>query len=139
MVKCRIETCTRLAEAYSNAPYCREHYAMYDMYSNRNRDWNTKSVPSKPYEVPIPRNIEDELREADDRTREEAIKRKVEEVIDRIRESLKNVLTKEQLDRIAVIRRDDPVVGIPASILFIVLEKNQELIEELRQIIDGLS
>ena len=124
MVKCRIETCTRLAEAYLNAPYCREHY---------------ESVPSKPYEVPIPRNIEDELREADDRTREEAIKRKVEEVIDRIRESLKNVLTKEQLDRIAVIRRDDPVVGIPASILFIVLEKNQELIEELRQIIDGLS
>jgi len=118
---------------------------MYNLYKNRpkrnNQDWNTKSVPSAPYAplTPVLRNIEDELREADERNLNELNARKAQEALDRIRELLKDVLTTEQFDRIAVIRRDDPVVGIPASILFLVLEKQQELIEELRQIIDGLS
>jgi len=131
---------------YPNCPYCGQQDEVYLKtgqckweYPNGNSGWNTKRVPSKPYEMPVPRTVEDELGEADDRKREEERKRKVEEVTARIRESLKDILTKEQLDRIAVIRRDDPVVGIPASILLIIIEKHQELIEELRQIIDGLS
>jgi hypothetical protein len=106
---------------------------------HKNSGWKTKRVPSKPYDIPIPRTVEHELGEADDRNREEERKRKVEEVTARIRELLKDILTEEQLKLIAVLRRDDPVVGIPASILFIILDKHTEVIEELRQIIDGLS
>jgi hypothetical protein len=107
--------------------------------THNNSDWNIKSVPSKPYAHPVLRDIGDELREADEREQKEIRKRKTQEVSERLDELLKDVLTKEQLDRIAVIRRDDPVVEIPASILFIIVEKHAELVEELRQIIDGLS
>jgi hypothetical protein len=116
---------------------CREHKYLEDLrhLNEYPQDTSKKSVDKWSRTIPNrPILWEDQMNSEQAR----AEKEKQAKALAEAKEALRRFLTDEEVKEVSVRSSQPPVVGIPLSILVGLLVRQEELIEELRNEIDGL-
>lgn len=115
----------------------RDNKDWYNWHPNNPNSWYEQGKHKKEWLPPTP---EDAVRQANLAQQEAIRKSRHTETVDKVKAVLGGVLTPEQLEQVVFVRQDPAtLVAIPADILLVIFTKHEEVIEELRQIIDGLS